>query len=315
MLKRYKLWMADWHDENGLRKRKKSPGLASVRKLVEAYAQMLSTSDRQMMPVLVAREFAAAAGKLTLDELTCDTANQLVAGWRVPGKYSEWTLYGRINMLRRVLQYLERCGGHPRIRASLKRPPYPGARTVRSSPEEVQRLLAAASPWLRCAIVITAHHGLRISEALRLSAADYDEATQTISGYRTKGNQTNTLPASDELQEYFRTAPQTTDKHESLVWRLHGGAMTIASFYNHWHRLLRKAGANPKLHPHDLRRTIALQAYGATKDLKVCQAILGHRSLASTAIYLEGYGAPDLREIMRALTKGTPASAGRPFNN
>ena len=37
---------------------------------------------------------------------------------------------------------------------------------------------------------------------------------------------------------------------------------------------------------HSIRRTLPSVIYGATKDLRSCQLILGHRSVSNTALYL-----------------------------
>ena len=258
-----------------------------------------------------------ALGSLAVEEVTVNSANQLIASWRASGDFAQSTLHKRVVALRSILRHLMLCGAHPRIMIGLTKVKKPGARLIRSSPEEIQRLLAAAPPWMRCFIIIAAHHGLRLGEALRLSAANFDEATKTIS-YRTKNEQTNTLPRATSCRNIFRTAPPSDDRHRALVWRIKGSELTSRmGFYRQWRNLLKRAGANPDLNPHDLRRTVALNAYAATKDLKVCQAILGHKSLGSTAIYLEAYGNPELREVMRALATGTPAEAGvgPRFNN
>lgn len=68
---------------------------------------------------------------------------------------------------------------------------------------------------------------------------------------------------------------------------------TIGSAF---HRLLDSIGITRKLTPHDLRRTTAVKLYEATRDARDVQALLGHRSLASTIWYLDH----DLRPVSRA---------------
>lgn len=283
---------------------KKSPRPATVAQIVGAFIK--SKSQGCIHSRIVAREIIEKTKGQTVAEVTTLTANEMIAGWRNGHRLAQSTQHSRRRALKEILHYLQLCGASATLTMGLTTVTKPPARKVRATDDELTRILDTAEPWMRCFCIIAGHHGLRLSEALRLSAAHYNATERTIS-YGTKKFQDNTLPVSDELAEYFRTAPNQQDRDTPLIWRLRGKPLSLVSFYKYWYRMLKDAKVNPSLHPHDLRRTIALNAWSKTRDLKICQAILGHKSLASTAIYLEGWGNPELRQVMRGLTIGTPA--------
>ncbi len=280
---------------------KKSPGLASVRKLVEAWAK---TRKKHSDGWKVAQDFAKAAAGLTLANLTAVTANTLMAEWTAK-RYTEQTLYGKRKYLRRILLHLEACGGSHTPLAQLAKIKRPRPRGIIATPIELAALRKAAAPWEACWLEIAAGHGLRFAEAKRLAAIHYNAEHGTIT-YPTKGHDFNQLPVTPELKNFFDTAPQDSDPHRPLLERLAGTHLSKGMMYSAWHRLLKRAGANPKLIPHDLRRTLADRVYSETKDLRMAQQILGHRDLATTTMYLEHKHPEDVRGLLDALSQGKP---------
>jgi integrase len=53
--------------------------------------------------------------------------------------------------------------------------------------------------------------------------------------------------------------------------------------------------------PHDLRRTVAEQAYKITGDLRVVQTLLGHDSLKSTLTYLQRPSEQTMQDVADTL--------------
>ena len=68
-----------------------------------------------------------------------------------------------------------------------------------------------------------------------------------------------------------------------------------------WREAIKKAKANPNLHIHDLRRTIATELYAHTKDLRAVQTLLGHRSMSSTILYIAPMDPDKLRSLMEEI--------------
>ncbi len=70
-----------------------------------------------------------------------------------------------------------------------------------------------------------------------------------------------------------------------------------------WQKAKKKAHANPSLWMHDLRRTAAVALYEVSKDLRVVEQMLGHKSLSSTITYLEHRDPGKLRPYLEAIYK------------
>jgi integrase/recombinase XerC len=236
---------------------------------------------------------------MTVDQLTSVTPNAVITRWKAEG-YAQGTIASRRKRIGYILTWLITCGASPEARAALTRVRTPKARAVIATPEEVDRLFANACPWMRCWLVIAAQHGLRWSEVKRLSRAHYNEEQGTIT-FRTKGESTNQLPASDELREFMRTAPPSDDPNTPLIELLHGKPMSTSYIRKAWYALKRKAGVNMDLWPHDLRRTLAVRTYELTHDLRDVQQVLGHAHLSTTCLYLQHQDPERIREFLHKL--------------
>ena len=178
--------------------------------------------------------------------------------------------------------------------------PYPPPRTVIASDDEIKKLFTQAKPWMRLWLTLTAGHGLRFAEAHRLAPTHYNAQSNTIT-YRVKGNQTNTLPVSDDLKKFLDSIPPDTDPNTPLVEIAAGRPMTRHNIYEHWERLKKHAGVNRFLRTHDLRRTLAVKVYDLTHDLRAVQHTLGHGRLATTCLYLEHHDPEKIRPILNQL--------------
>ena len=328
MRKRCSKWMADWYDEFGVRKRKAFKTQRSAAAFQRRMREQVHASKK-------AQASRASANSSRLGENAPKTLGRLEsrpglrqssgrpdarqphgghsqhAHGRVDSKALHranalpQTLYGKRKYLRRILLHLEACGGSHTPLAQLAKIKRPRPRGIIATPHELAALRKAAAPWEACWLEIAAGHGLRFAEAKRLAAIHYNAELGTIT-YPTKGHDYNQLPVTPELKNFFDTAPQDTDPHRPLLERLAGTHLSKGMMYSAWHRLLKRAGANPKLIPHDLRRTLADRVYTETKDLRMAQQILGHRDLATTTMYLEHKHPEDVRGLLDALSQGKP---------
>jgi site-specific recombinase XerC len=211
--------------------------------------------------------------------------------------------------LKRFLSWLVESGGNPDLISQLTKVRLPRYRTVIAKPEEIDKLVKIAAPWLRCWLTITAGHGLRFAEANRLSPAQYNRQESTIT-FRTKGEGTNTLPVSDDLKYFFQTAPENPDPNIPLL-ELHAGRRLSEEYLRKcWHDLKIQAGVNPELRPHDLRRTLAVRTYDLTKDLRAVQHLLGHANLYTTCGYLEHHDPDSIRPVLNQLRPRATKSVG-----
>ncbi len=189
----------------------------------------------------------------------------------------------------RFLRDLVEAGAPRGITLTLAAAREPLPRTVIATSDELARLQVAAAAWEKCFLAMTAGLGLRLGEALALSPANYDPRTNTIA-YRTKGEQTNRLTATDELRAWFQQYGHgVTDPNTPLLELVYGRKIGRAGVQQAWERLRKKAKVNPGLRIHDLRRTVAVRLYEHTNDIREAQNLLGHRHAATTFRYLANF--------------------------
>jgi integrase len=109
----------------------------------------------------------------------------------------------------------------------------------------------------------------------------------------TKGNRLITLPVSPRLEELFSAAEPAT--HDQPFWlALRGRQHTTSERWNArymvvlnaWSKHKKEHGLPENLTFHDLRRTLAVEAYTLHNDILDAQAALGHRQTATTLRYL-----------------------------
>lgn len=261
-------------------------------------AAWLAGCQKGTHAAVAAQALLEKSAKLRISELNATIPAAIVADWRL--KYSQSTVAIRRRELARLLGFLIEHGANRELRRQLPKAPYPGPRTVIASDAEIEKLIATAKPWMRLWLTLTAGHGLRFHEAQRLRLADYNAQSNTFT-HRTKGNQTNTLPASDELKAFIDSLPKDTDRNTPLVDIAAGRHMTRANIYAKWERLKKHAGVNRFLRTHDLRRTLAVKVYELTHDLRAVQQTLGHTRLATTCLYLEHHDPEKIRPILNQL--------------
>jgi len=282
--------------------RKKTTGPERARPVLSGWKEAQGATRNHAR--LVAQELIEQAGSRTLEQLTIDDTSKLINRWRAAHALS--TAGTKRRELGRLVRHLVSRGASPELLTSLPRVPPAPERTVIATQDEITRLMASAEPWMRCWLAIVAGMGLRRSEALRLAPGHYDPDGRAIS-YPTKNAQTNCLPATDELRAFFELHP-ATDKNRwtPLVEIIAGRRITADSQWWAWEKLKKKAGVNPQLRTHDLRRTLAVRVLDRTSDLRIVQRTLGHRSLISTFKYLAHRADTDVRPLLNEIAAARP---------
>ncbi len=175
-------------------------------------------------------------------------------------------------------------------------------------PEDVDTVLAVAkqnrSPvGIRnyTILLLLAHYGLRSGEVVRLRLEDIDwrhdrfRIRQSKSGIQTMFPLL--APVGNALLEYLQTARPRTTIREVFVCA-YAPHRPLASPYHIVARLLKKAGiqAEGRRGPHTFRHARAVSLLRQTVSLKMIGDLLGHRSSASTRVYLK-LATEDLRDV------------------
>jgi integrase/recombinase XerD len=170
--------------------------------------------------------------------------------------------------------------------------------------EDVERLLAqpgAGGPLDlrdRALLEVAYASGLRVSELLGLERSRVDLAGRmlTVTG---KGSKERGVPfgraAEVALRDYLErarpllagAAPRrgAAPRHDLVFVNARGGPLSRMGFWKILRRRALAAGLATRVHPHALRHSFATHLLQGGADLRVVQELLGHASVATTAIY------------------------------
>ena len=181
--------------------------------------------------------------------------------------------------------------------------------------EDIERLLAqpqGEEPLAlrdRALFEIAYASGLRVSElcGLECRRVELSDRSLSVTG---KGSKERAVPfgraAEQALREYLdrgrpplaARARQARGQHDAVFLNARGQALGRMGFWKILHAHARAAGLSTRVHPHALRHSFATHLLQGGADLRVVQELLGHASVATTAIYTHldrGY----LREVHR----------------
>lgn len=177
----------------------------------------------------------------------------------------------------------------PRIKKGLPRPVTPDEAT--NLADGVAAL--AAEDWIgardRAVLLLMYGAGLRIAEALSLTAGDLPLGeTLTVTGKGSKQRVVPILPiVSAAVTEYARRCPWPLAGKEPLFKGAKGGALGQGMVQKAMARARVALGLPATATPHALRHSFATHLLGAGADLRSLQELLGHASLGSTQIYTQ----------------------------
>jgi integrase/recombinase XerD len=156
------------------------------------------------------------------------------------------------------------------------------------SPGEVEQLLAAVSSRKHRALVMAAYGaGLRVSELCALTVLDIDSRRMLLHVRAGKGGKDRYVMLSERLlatlREYWRHAhPRGRYLFPSPIPGQPLSRKAVALIVR---RAAARAGLRQRVTPHLLRHCFATHLLEAGTDIRVIQALLGHRSLRTTARY------------------------------
>jgi integrase/recombinase XerD len=195
------------------------------------------------------------------------------------------------------------------------------------SPAEIAQLLGSIrnrKHRVMCTILYAA--GLRISELLALRVADIDSRRMAIRVCQGKGRKDRFVMLSAKLLELLRDYWRSERPSDWLFpGQIAGRPITAVAFANIFRYLSARSGLSKHITPHSLRHSFATHLLEGGTDIRTIQALLGHRSLRTTALYT--YVSPEkvlatrspldaLAEVVTAATTPSqptskPPAAGR----
>lgn len=165
------------------------------------------------------------------------------------------------------------------------KPPVVGGRHPHPLPEglsDVDAMLAVTdNPLHQALIVLCGKVGLRITEARMLRHQDFaaDNSGQMWVSVRGKGDKTRRVPVIDDAWPYIEPFWNPLEKNVRMFDigdRAARSAITRAG---------KAAGVSRRVASHDLRMTFGTAVYGATKDIRATQELLGHANVETTQVY------------------------------
>lgn len=239
-----------------------------------------------------------AGGPVGLDSLREMRAADIRAfmAERRGGGTGSRSLARTLSALKSFFRFLEREGVLASEAMNVVRSPkpktaLPKALTVR----EARAAIATtedleSSPWIAArdmaVLALCYGAGLRISEALAITAADLDATSLRVTG---KGGKTRLVPllqtVRDGIDRYVALCPYKPWPNEPLFRGAKGGVLSPRLIQMRVVQLRGALGLPPSATPHALRHSFATHLLGAGGDLRAVQELLGHASLSTTQLY------------------------------
>jgi len=163
-------------------------------------------------------------------------------------------------------------------------------RVVLSQDEVVRLLTAVDNAMCRMALTTAYAAGLRITELVMLKPEHIDSARMLLHVELGKGQKARLVPLSEvlleQLRDYWRTS---RPKVKGSPWLFPGEdpakPLHVTTIQNACQRARAAAGLTKHVTPHTLRHCYATHLLEAGVDLCTVQALLGHATLSTTAIY------------------------------
>ena len=156
------------------------------------------------------------------------------------------------------------------------------------SPEEVGAIIdAAPSPKYRAAFMLCYGAGLRTDEVVHLLPHHIDSERMLIRVEQGKGKKDRQVMLSLSLLEELRACWKRYRPGQFLIEGKHRGQPIDATSIQRAFREAReRAGVQKRVTPRSLRHAFATHLIEQGTNLRKVQALLGHQSLNTTAIYV-----------------------------
>lgn len=201
------------------------------------------------------------AGRGRSGRLSAATIQQYIAGARALYRALDWAGATQVSPFATVRPPPDRTP------AIVKRPPYQ---------EELEDVLRHCTPELSALLLLCAHAGLRIGEALKVRVADISASTLTVYG---KGGKVRRVPLGKRVREALRQVTPHADGH-LFDWNYSQAAYRM--------RKASRAAGYPEFWRgfHAVRKTSSTRLYQKVGDFTRVAVFLGHSSVDTTRKYV-----------------------------
>jgi integrase len=164
----------------------------------------------------------------------------------------------------------------PRMRIALPRP---------IGDDDLADAIAQAPPVIAAAMILAAYQGLRSKEIAQLQREDIIDTNDPpmLHVREGKGGKDRVLPLHPDVMPALRRAEMP--KTGRVLQRPRGGGFPPWALSQAVNVYLHEMGIDATLH--QLRHWFGTKTYQATRDLRLVQALLGHASPTSTAVYAQ----------------------------
>ncbi len=172
--------------------------------------------------------------------------------------------------------------------AVIPAPKKPQTLPVVLSPEEVVQFLDCVTlPKHRTILTTCYAAGLRISEAVRLTASAIDSQRMVLRIALGKGQKDRYVMLSPKLLQILREWwRRTRPRHWLFPGDRPGRPISRSAVEQQCQHARQRCRIPKPITPHSLRHAFAVHLLEAGTDVRTIQLLLGHRSLATTARYL-----------------------------
>jgi len=159
------------------------------------------------------------------------------------------------------------------------------------TPEQIDKLINAPRNLKHRLVLMTTYSaGLRIREMAQLKPEHIDSKQMLIKVERGKGgHQRYTCLSSKllkQLRQYYRICQPRPYLFPSTFKGRKGQPLTNSAIQGIYYEACKKAGIKNGAGPHTLRHSFATHLLEAGYDIRHIQALLGHRQVTTTMIYL-----------------------------
>jgi integrase/recombinase XerD len=164
---------------------------------------------------------------------------------------------------------------------------------------EVRQLLARCSRRAptgirdRALLTVLYRTGLRVEEALALRPVDVDTEHGTVTVLHGKGDRRRAVGIDDgalAVVDLWKAERKRLgiNGRATLFCTLSGGPLSANQVRQMVKRRAAKAGLEKRVHPHGLRHAYASEQSHEGVPVNEIRQMLGHSSLATTQVYLDG---------------------------